>query len=176
MTDKAELSPAQRFLEDMGDFFDRSGHPRILGRVLGWLLISDPPHQSASDLAQAVGASKGSISTTTRTLLAIGVAERMGLPGERKTFYRIKSGAWSEVLRKNIENTVRLRKLAAWGLEELNDLSDSARERLEELHDLYTFCELEFPAFLERWEQVRAQRKAARYESKTPEDKDAEPQ
>ena len=35
---------------------DEYGVPPIAGRVLGWLMICDPPEQSAAQIAEAIGA------------------------------------------------------------------------------------------------------------------------
>ena len=42
----------QRFVEEVGIVFEQTGLPRMAGRILGWLLISDPPHQSTDQLTQ----------------------------------------------------------------------------------------------------------------------------
>ncbi len=62
-------------------FFEEMGFPRMAGRILGWLLICDPPEQSAGQLAGVLQASKGSLSTMTRLLIQMGLVERVGLPG-----------------------------------------------------------------------------------------------
>ena len=43
------------------------------------MLICDPPAQSAGELADVLGASKGSLSTMTRLLIQVGLIERAGL-------------------------------------------------------------------------------------------------
>jgi len=58
----------KRFVEEVGIFFEQSSLPRMAGRILGWLMISNPPHQTTGELTQALLASKGSISTMTRLL------------------------------------------------------------------------------------------------------------
>lgn len=75
-------------MEDVALHFEESGLPRIAGRILGLLLVCDPPHRSAQELADQLGASKASISTMTRLLLSGVILEKVGLPGERATYYR----------------------------------------------------------------------------------------
>ncbi|MCP5095569.1 MAG: MarR family transcriptional regulator, partial [Chloroflexi bacterium] len=54
-----QLKPndAQYFVEDVGLFFEQVGLPRMSGKIMGWLLIADPPHQSMSELVEALQAS-----------------------------------------------------------------------------------------------------------------------
>ncbi len=141
------------FVEEVGLLFEQTGLPRMAGRILGWLLISDPPHQTTSDLTEALLASKGSISTVTRLLIRIGLIERTSLPGERRDYFRIKPGAWHQFMGESLAQTTALRQLAERGLELLEGEAHLNRQWLEEMRDMYAFFEREFPALMERWEQ-----------------------
>ncbi|MFC1931980.1 GbsR/MarR family transcriptional regulator, partial [Chloroflexota bacterium] len=59
----------KRFVEEVGILFEQTGMPRMAGRILGWLSVSDSPHQTTDQLTKALMASKGSISTMTRFLI-----------------------------------------------------------------------------------------------------------
>ena len=58
-----------QYVEDVGLAFESFGGCRMMGRVLGWLLVADPPHQTFAEIADALGKSKGSISHATRALI-----------------------------------------------------------------------------------------------------------
>src|SRR5919201_6734758 len=89
----------ERFIEQVGVQFElEAGTPRMVGRVFGWLLVCDPPEQSAAELAEQLQASKGSISTATRVLLRIGMIERLRVRGERFDRFRAPPDAWDEFL------------------------------------------------------------------------------
>ncbi|MGH8903950.1 MAG: GbsR/MarR family transcriptional regulator [Egibacteraceae bacterium] len=132
------------FADDIGLLYEDLGHPRIWGRVLGWLLVCEPAYQSAEGLGTALRASRGSVSTTTRSLIRAGLVERQTIPGDRRTYYRIRPGAWKTVFEHQKQTTIRLRQLAERGLELLNDEPRERRHRLDELHDLTSFYELVF--------------------------------
>ncbi len=44
-----------RYIEEFGLLFGQFGLSRMLGRVLGVLMISDPPERSAEELARTWG-------------------------------------------------------------------------------------------------------------------------
>ena len=88
----------KRFVEDIGLIMEEQGRPRIAGRILGWLLICEPPEQSFADLVAVLGVSKGSVSAMTRLLLEGGLIERVPVPGDRQTYYQMAPDAWSRVL------------------------------------------------------------------------------
>ncbi|MFC2007063.1 GbsR/MarR family transcriptional regulator [Chloroflexota bacterium] len=154
MSDALQLEE-KRFVEEVGSVFEALSLPRMTGRVIGWLLICDPPHQSPDELAEALMASKGSISTTTRLLIRIGMIERLSLPGVRHTYFRIKPGVFHYLLKQEVDLTTTFRQLAERGLELTRNNSPQSRQILIEMHSMYTFFEREFPALLERWEQER---------------------
>ncbi len=143
----------QRFTEDMGLFFENLGLSRIAGKILGWLLICNPPHQTMYNLVEAVHASKASISNNTRLLIQMGFIERISLPGYRPDHYRIKSGAWIELTKRRSTQITTFRQLAERGLELLGTENPELQTRLAEMRELYAFFEREFPPLLEQWEQ-----------------------
>jgi len=148
----------QHFVEEVGLLFETTGFPRMAGRVFGWLLISNPPHQSPGELAEVLQASKGSISTMTRLLEQIGLIERVSLPGHRRDYFRIKLNAWSELSKRRMEQVIAFRKLAERGLLLLHNEPPELAQRLEEMRDIHAFFEAEFPLMLDRWEKFRASR------------------
>jgi len=153
MNDERQLEE-KRFVEEVGMVFEQTGLPRMAGRILGWLIISDPPHQSTDQLTQALMASRGSISTITRLLIQIGLIERLSLPGVRHDYFRLRSDAPQRMIRRGLEDEIKMvRQFAERGLELLADKTHVTRKWLEEMHDVYAFLEREFPALLERWEE-----------------------
>jgi len=144
----------QKFVEEVGIVLEQTGLPRMAGRILGRLLISDPPHQSMKQLVTDLMASKGSVSTMTRLLIQIGLVERLSLPGVRGDYFRLRPDAWQHMIRRGLEDEIRMvRQLAEHGLELLADKTPLARKWLEEMRDVYAFLEREFPTLLQRWEE-----------------------
>jgi len=141
------------FVEEVGVQFDRMGLPPMAGRVLGRLLVSDPPEQSSTDLERALRASKGSISSTTALLIRLGMVERMRLPGDRKHYFLVRSGVWSRMMHDHLEQVTRLRELTDRGLEILGHKKPAQRERLEEMRAFHAFWEREIPSLIEKCER-----------------------
>jgi len=150
----------KHFIEDAGLLFEESGHPRMAGRILGCLLISDPPYLSTTELAEILQASKGSLSTMTRFLLQMGLIERVGLPGRRLDYFQIKSGALPQLVRHAIHEFSALRQLTERGLELMEGQDSELKQRLQEARDLFSYLEQEYPLLIERWE--KEQKKASK--------------
>lgn len=145
----------QQFVEGVGLFFENFGVPRTVGRILGWLLICQPEVQSSADLAEALNTSPGSISTGTRTLIHMGMIERVSQPGDRRTWYRLVDGAMVHAMKAEIEGVLVFRRLADRGLALMRDETPEARARLESARDFYAFLEDELMSVLERWEALQ---------------------
>jgi DNA-binding transcriptional regulator GbsR (MarR family) len=142
----------QLFAEEAGIVFEQTGLPRMAGRIFGWLLVADPPHQNVDQIGKALLASRGSISTTTRLLIQHGIVERLSMPGVRHDYFRLKMDAFDRMFRRGIEDEVKLfRQLAERGLGIVKDETSPTRKWLEEMRDLYVFLEKELPALRERW-------------------------
>ena len=92
-------------------FAQHFGLPPITGRILGWLLICDPPEQSAGEIADAIGASRASLTTSMRLLTVGDLVRRRTRPGERTTYFRIDDDAWEKVIRQRIVAMVSLRDI-----------------------------------------------------------------
>lgn len=156
MNDVQQLEE-KRFVEEVGIVSEQTGLPRMAGRILGWLLISEPPHQSTTQLAEALMASKASISTATRLLIQIGLIERLSMPGVRHDYFRIRSDAWQHMIKRGLEDEIKMfRQLAERGLEVLSEktlLTRLNQKWLEDMRNVYSFLEREFPILLERLEQ-----------------------
>ena len=147
----------KHFIEDIGLFFEQMGLPRMAGRILGALLISDPPEQSINELAEKLQASKSSISIMARLLVENGLIEKAPSTIPRRDYYRFKSGGWLIYMRQWLGLMSALHEIAERGLELLQDKEPELQERLQEAHDLFSFIEQEFPALLTALEKKRFQ-------------------
>lgn len=110
--------------------FESSGSSRIAGRVIGWLLICDPPEQTQSELVERLGVSKASISTELGKLEQMGVVERVARPGDRWTYFTITVNAWPDLMAKRLRGLEQSIAVADEGLALLADAPASRRARL----------------------------------------------
>jgi len=142
----------RHFVEDISLYFEQMGLPRTAGRVLGVLLISDPPAQSLTDLCALLAASKSSVSTTTRLLVEMDLIERAPSPMPRQVYFQFRPGGWSVFVRERLRLWASLHQIAEQGLELLQGRDPALRGRLQEAHDMFSLIEEELPALLERVE------------------------
>ena len=142
-----------QFVEDSGITFELIGLPRMAGRILGYLMISNPKHQSTQQIGEALSASKGSISTNTRLLLQYRLIEKKTFPAERITYFQVTENAYSELIRIHMHEITLLKNLAQEGLDIVSSKSDIEPERMKKLESIYNFFEREYPSLVNQWEQ-----------------------
>lgn len=148
--------PERSFMEEAGVVFEQTGLPRMAGRLFGWLLIADPPYQSPSDLAGALRASKGSISTSIRLLTQMGFIERHIIPGSRHDNFRLTNDAIKKIIRHGLEQEIRMfRTLADQGLELTKALPAKRKAWLKEMQIRYSYLEECFPALVAQYDREK---------------------
>jgi DNA-binding transcriptional regulator GbsR (MarR family) len=97
------LDKKEKFVEEVGLFYEGYGVSRMLGRVLGWLMIMDPPAQTMKQLTEGLKVSKSSISSATNSLIQMGMIEKTRRPGERSDRYQLVSGMILSLLRRRMD-------------------------------------------------------------------------
>ncbi|MFI2229759.1 GbsR/MarR family transcriptional regulator [Nocardia testacea] len=94
-----------RWVERVATFcVEEWGLPPITGRVLGWLMICDPPEQSAGAIADTIQASRASLTSNMRLLTTIGLVRKVRRPGDRTAYYRIEDDAWHKVVQRKLDS------------------------------------------------------------------------
>jgi DNA-binding transcriptional regulator GbsR (MarR family) len=127
----------------------------MAGRILGVLLISDPPAQSITGISEKLKASKSSVSIMARLLVENGLIERVASPIPRQDYYRFKPGGWIIYMRQWLSLFAALHEIAERGLALMEGKSADFQERLLEAHDLFSLMEQEFPTLLKTLEEKR---------------------
>jgi len=139
------------FVEQMGGWFESNGLTRLAGRLLGWLLVCDPERQSSEELAVALGASSGGISTNARMLIQFGYIERLAMAGDRRTYFRLRPNAFAAGERQRIQTMVDLKAMAEVGLRVMRGTGPARARRLREMRDLSAYMEAVLSDALERY-------------------------
>ena len=147
-----------RFVEEMGQMLASYGMTPMAGRMWGWLLICDPPEQTAGDIADALHASRGAISGTARLLANAGMIRRTTRSGDRREYFSAPPETFETFLQGAGRIYRQFREMAEHGLDAMADRPAASRARLEEVRDVFAFVEREVPAVVDRFLRERAGR------------------
>ncbi len=146
------------FVDEVASFMALRGLPRMAGRLYAWLLVAEPPEQTAAELSRALHASPGSISTMTRLLISLGLIQRTRRRGERADRFWIPPEATRGMMTTQLEAVRNARQLFDRGLGALADQPPQTQGRVRELRDMWRFWEQELPGLIDRWERSRKDR------------------
>jgi DNA-binding transcriptional regulator GbsR (MarR family) len=118
-------------------FAEHYGLPPITGRILGWLMICATPEQSAGEIAEAIGASRASLTTNMRFLTASGFVRRLTRPGGRTTYYCVDDDVWETIIRRRIASMMSFSKITLDGMSLIGAGTPRAT-RLRAAHQFFT--------------------------------------
>ena len=146
------MTPGEsEFVEEMGQFLASLGMTPMAGRMWGWLLICEPPEQTAAEIAEALHASRGAISGTARLLASAGLVRRSTRPGDRKEYFSAPAEALDSMLMSAASLYRQMRRIAERGLTAIEDRPAESKARLEEFRDVMGFVEVEVPRVIARF-------------------------
>jgi DNA-binding Lrp family transcriptional regulator len=152
-----EPSVERQFAEEFGAVGASTGMPRMSARLLGWMLICQPPRQSLGEIARALGVSRASVSIATRLLQASGLLRRVAVPGARGYVFEADPSIF--VGQMDAANPFgALRAVLDRGVSVAGGEADPRAARLRQARDFYAYVEREIPALIARY---RAEREAA---------------
>jgi len=144
------------FADHMGRFYARRyAFPPMVGRLIGYLAVCDPPDQSIAELADALLASRSAIAGAVKVLETSHVVRRTRAAGERMDRVRVDLGS-PESLGMDITEYEELREMACEGLEVLSDAPAERRAVLLEMSAFADFLLEQIPRFQQEWEARRA--------------------
>jgi DNA-binding transcriptional regulator GbsR (MarR family) len=156
------VTPAESdFVEEMGQVLAAYGMTPMAGRMWGWLLICEPPEQTAAEIAGALGASRGAISGTARILAGAGFIKRGTRRGDRREFFSAPPEALESMLGSATQIYRRLREMSERGLRAVAYRPVDEQARLQEFHDVLAFVEREVPLVIDGFIRERAGARAA---------------
>jgi len=158
MATDAELA----FADKLGRYFARQyGLPPVFGRVGAWLLICDPPEQTAAEIAEALHTSRSAVGSAIASLENQGQIQRTRAAGERADRVSFHPDAAVRGLEAAEEYGAML-ALAREGLEVLRDEPPARRARLLETIAFYEFLLERMPAVAAEWRTRRDELRASR--------------
>jgi hypothetical protein len=149
------------FADHMGRFYARRySFPPMVGRLLGYLAVCDPPQQTIAELADALLASRSAITGAVQVGETLHAVRRDRSAGERMDRVRLDLGS-PEAMGMDGAEYVELGELAREGLEVLRDAPIERRAALLEMSAFADFLVEQMPRLQRDWDARRAQLVAA---------------
>ena len=143
------------FADHMGRFYARRfSFPPMVGRLIGYLAVCDPPNPTIGELADALLASRSAIAGAVKTLETIHVVRRSRVAGERMDRVQIDLST-PQSMGMDVSEYEEMRELANEGLDVLRDAPIERRAALLEMSAFAEFLLEQLPKFQKDWETRR---------------------
>jgi DNA-binding transcriptional regulator GbsR (MarR family) len=150
----------QRFMNELGQYFDSYGVSDIMGRIMALLIFAAKP-LSLTEIAAKLQLSKAAVSINIRTLRLSGLVEKVTVPGDRGDYYCLDSnyghGMFSETIKK-MQDGLELLNRTLTTLQEIQTVDDGsrqelkvARNRISAIKELYELHNQMVADLLKRW-------------------------
>ena len=140
-------------IEKFGVYYKKTGHQPMVGRLMAYLMLAEPPQKTFEEIVEFLVSSKSAVSNTLNMLMYMGIVDYVKITGDRKRYFRLNQNAWNTMFEAQIQELSNLRGLVQ---EILNLRSDQYPELNGEIKDFYSLLEVyeqEFPIILNKWKQ-----------------------
>jgi len=147
MTTDAEIT----FADHAGRFYARRySFPPMVGRLIGYLAVCDPPEQTIGELAEALLASRSAITSAVGSLETMHLVTRSRSAGERMDRVRIDMSS-PQSMGMDVSEYEELGALVREGLEVLRDAPLQRRAILLEMSAFADFLVEQVAKFEQEW-------------------------
>ena len=133
-----ELNKDQKALiERFGHLLKNMGGSGAMGKILGYLILSDPPHRSFEEIQKDVKLSKGSVSNTLKIMEMQGIVEYFTVQGDRKRYFKLAVINTEFLLARQISETDRFISIMKDAILLRNPGNEEYEKELYKYVDLY---------------------------------------
>src|SRR5947209_16469735 len=140
----------------MGRFYARRfAFPPMVGRLIGYLAVCDPPEQSIGELADALLASRSAITNAAKSLETLRLIRRTRTAGERMDRVRLDLTS-SQAMGLDTTEYEEMKELVREGLEVVGDAPAERRAVLLEWSEFADFVIEQVNRMKQEWLERRA--------------------
>lgn len=144
------------YADHMGRFYARRyGFPPMIGRLIGYLSVCDPPEQTINELADALLASRSAIASAVKSLEAMRQLIRTRAAGQRMDRVRLDLSS-PNAMGMDTSEYEELHELAQEGLQVVRDAPIERRAVLLEVSAFTDFLVEQMPLLAQAWNERRA--------------------
>jgi DNA-binding transcriptional regulator GbsR (MarR family) len=144
------------FADHMGRFYaSRFAFPPMVGRLIGYLAVCDPPEQTIGELADALLASRSAITNAVKVLETMRLIRRTRAAGERMDRVRLDPTS-PQAMGLDATEYEEMRELVREGLDVVRDAPAERQALLLEWSEFADFVIEQINRMRQEWSERRA--------------------
>ncbi|HYK44747.1 MAG TPA: ArsR family transcriptional regulator [Parafilimonas sp.] len=142
-------------VEKMGIMIEKMGHAPVPGRIVSYLMLSEPPYRDFYQIQAFLKASKSTISTALNQLMQAGVVNYITFSGDRKRYFQIDTQGLKNVMKDQYKQGRLLNDMIGQTLEHRknSEFPRFSRE-LKEVIDFSTHIHTGIEKLIADWEKA----------------------
>ncbi len=142
-------------VEEVGVVMEQRGMSPMPGRVLAYLLLSEPPYRSFYEIQEFLSASKSAISNSLHKLMESGIVGYITFSGDRKRYFRINLEKWLEHAKRDL---FKIREVELFLEKALALRADSKylefNEEVQRILEFHRFLADKLPELIKEFEET----------------------
>ncbi|MYV52280.1 hypothetical protein [Streptomyces sp. SID3212] len=158
MTAASAVPQAEReIVTRIGRYYEKDGMAADRGEVIGYLLISDPARQRASEISARLGISRDAVDKMSDQLVPAGFFIREDTE-DGDYYLTLQDATWPRVIQHTFLSWPNFHRTMADGLEalEAEGVGPARLARLRNMEKLFRYLAAEMPALWHRYEKASA--------------------
>jgi DNA-binding transcriptional regulator GbsR (MarR family) len=129
-------------IERYGAMLKSMGSTTAIGKVIGYLIITEPPHHSFEEIQSDLNLSKGAVSNTLKIMEVQGLIEYFTVSGDRKRYFRLALKNREFLLMRQIAETDRFISIMQDSLLLRDPGNEEFENELRKYIDLYKLLQI----------------------------------
>ena len=143
-------------VEKIGIMIEQMGHAPVPGRILAYLMLSEPPYRDFFDIQEFLKASKSSVSTALNQLMQAGVVNYITFSGDRKRYFQINTKGLLSISKEQFKRGEQINEMVSEALQHRRSSEFQRFNReLKEVIDFSMYVHKGIEKLIEEWEKGR---------------------
>ncbi len=145
----------RRQVERIGVTFEKSGMSPVAARIIGLLMMAEPPYLTLEEITEATRASKSSVSNALKFLQSEGLIEYITFSGDRKRYFQLYTSTWLEVLQQRVASITPFRKILLETVDMRSNQHPHFNQSLLDICELYGEFERGVTKIIDNWKKSK---------------------
>jgi DNA-binding transcriptional regulator GbsR (MarR family) len=142
------------YIQKIGVTFEKMGLPPLPGRIIGLLLVSEPPHLTFEEIISELQVSKSAVSNALKYLEMSSIVEYITFTGGRKRYFRLSTQKWSKFLERDRENISSFYKILLDVIKMRSNDFPEFNQSLINMCKFYEMLEEYYPMLIQKWHEI----------------------
>ncbi|HTX89064.1 MAG TPA: hypothetical protein VMC08_08750 [Bacteroidales bacterium] len=152
-------SAIRHCIEKFGVFYQKTGQQAMMGRLMGYLMLAEPPHKTFEEITEFLLCSKSAVSNTLHQLMYVGMVDYVKFPGDRKRYFRLNQESWDRMFEVQLQELADFRGLVGEALKLRSRKYPETNRHIEQFYKLMQIYEEQFPEILGKWKKQLTKKK-----------------